>query len=106
MRRGTTPYVEIGCGRDWSTFKEVEFTIKDKEGNKIIKNIDDFEFESDDDGNTIMYSQITQKESLSLCPDSVKVKVQLRILDELDNSYASPIVAIPLEDVLSNRVLK
>lgn len=105
MRRGTSPYVKVTCGQDWSEFKEILFTMKDNKGNQVNKTIEDFDFEKDTAGNTILYSQLTQQETLSFNPKS-KIKVQIRVLDEEENAYASPIYTMSIDDVLFNREIR
>lgn len=104
MRRGTTPYVKLTCGSDWSKFKEVLFTMKDSKGNQVNKHLEDFEIEKEEE-HTVLYALLTQDETLSFCPKS-KLKVQVRVLDEQNNAYASPIFTMNIEDVIHNRVLK
>lgn len=101
MTRGTTPtlvFTIISDGLDLSTLTQVWVTVKDQ--SHTIK-YDMTRVAIDE--NTISVS-MSQEETLTFT--NAMLEVQIRMLDDGGNAYATPIKKIPLERILEGGVIE
>lgn len=101
MTRGTTPtlvFTIVSDGLDLSTLTQVWVTIKDQ-SHKITYDINRVTIED----NTISVS-MSQEETLTF--SNSMLEVQIRMLDEDGNAFATPIKVLPLERILEGGVIE
>lgn len=106
MRRGTTPIITVNMhDDDWSDFQTVHLTLATPRHCVLVdKMMEDLTFTQDEDGNNIITCVLSQEETLSF-PPNMRVKVQVRGVDQEGMAWASDIELLTAEEVLLNKVI-
>ena len=99
MRKGTTPTHTFILPITGDTIKGVEVTYSQNQKVVLQKDIDDCTI----DGNVLSVT-LTQLETFEFA-DGMNVEIQVRVLDEDDNVFASNIMCVPCHRCLSDEVL-
>lgn len=100
MRRGTTPPNSFAFdGEDPRDFVEVLVTYAQR--GQILINRDQSQLSIDE---TTVYLRLTQEETL-LFEAGVPVEIQIRVLRQDGTADASPIYKMPVEAILSEKIL-
>lgn len=104
MRSGTTPKLEITLDIPLSTIKEIWITFATKTGTELLtKTKSDCTIDTDK-----ITVSLTQAETLQLNPSSAvnsKVLIQVRVLTNDNQAFASSIKEITIERTLKEGVI-